>query len=73
MTSNSLQSAQFNPYFQYININNTKKNDLKKFLENPTNTESKINLNPFLPNFYLTTTGSNSNQVITNFLKYYFI
>jgi hypothetical protein len=72
MTSNSLQSAQFNPYFQYININNTKKNRLKNFLENPTNTESKINLNPFLPNFYLTTTGSNSDQVITNFFEILF-
>ena len=69
MTSNSLQSTQFNPYFQYIK--NNSKSDLKKFLETAqTNSSNNVGLNPFLPNFYLTTT--NSDQVITNFFEILF-
>ena len=69
MTSNSLQSTQFNPYFQYIK--NNSKSALKKFLETAqTNSSNNVGLNPFLPNFYLTTT--NSDQVITNFFEILF-
>ena len=69
MTNNSLQSTQFNPYFQYIKKDN--KSALKNFLKTAkTNSSNKVGLNPFLPNFYLRTT--NSDQVITNFFKILF-
>lgn len=70
MTSNSLQYAQFNSYFKYIND----KSKLKSFLINPTKTTSnkEASLNPFLPNFYLTTSGNNNDQIITNFFEILF-
>lgn len=68
MTNNSLQSTQFNTYFQYIK---NSKNALKTFLKNAeTNSSNKVGLNPFLPNFYLRT--ANSDQVITNFFEILF-
>lgn len=67
MTSNSLQSNQFNSYFKYINNKPT----LASFLKNPTTSPSNIvKLNPFLPNFYLRTISS--DQVITNFFEILF-
>ena len=66
MTNNSLQSAQFNPYFEYIK----NKPILATFLEKSTTQPNNASLSPFLPNFYLTT--KNSDQVITNFFEILF-